>query len=96
MYIHSRKCAITWPSLYIIHLQTEAEYFGIDWGGPVPVNNLQLDTTVSIPETNCPLSAGDLQELHSVVAPLASSSEYGMDLYEQTLEFVGRKLGVVL
>jgi hypothetical protein len=77
-----------------IYLQTEAENFGIDWGGPVPVAD--LDTTVTIPETNCPLTTSDMQALQSFVAPLAPSNEYGMDLYEQTLEFVGRKLGVVL
>ena len=60
MFVHSYtvESVQSLGHLYIIHLQTEAEYFGIDWGGPVPVNN--LDTTVSIPETNCPLSAGDL------------------------------------
>ena len=50
---------------------------------------------MTIPVTNCPLTDYDMQELQSVVAPLSSSSEYGMDLYEKTLEFVGRKVGTV-
>ena len=75
-----------------IHLQTEAEHFGIDWGGPVSSE----DSSVSVPETNCPLTACDLQELQCAVTPLASSSEYGVDLYERTLDFVGRKLDLIL
>ncbi len=44
---------------------------------------------MSVPDTICPLT---MQELHSNVDPLASSSEYGLDLYERTVEFIGRKL----
>ena len=58
-------------------------------GGPVPCGDLE---TVIVPETNCPLTTCDMQELQSVVLPLASSTEYGVDLYTRTLQFVSRKL----
>ena len=66
------------------------EVYGIDWGGPVPIED--LDSSVTVPETHCPLTACDMLELQCNVAPLASSTEYGVDLYTRTLQFVSRKL----
>ena len=51
--------------------------------------------TVIVPETNCPLTTCDMQELQSVVLPLASSTEYGVDLYTRTLQFVSRKYSLL-
>ncbi len=84
-------------NLYLLCLctcmQSEAQHYGIDWGGPNPGD---LDTTVTVPETICPLMACEMQELQSAVAPLSFSNEYGMDSYERTLDFVASKLDIVL
>lgn len=60
--------------------------FGIDWEGPVP--DQEDDTTISILETECLLSCSDMQELQEHVQALAPSDQYGIDLFERTLEFV--------
>ena len=75
----------------IVLLQNEAENFGVDWEGPVPRED--GDETVCVPETACPLSDADMEELLSVVPPLAQSEHYGIDLYERTVLFVSQKLG---
>ena len=75
-------------------MQDEAEQFGVDWDGPV--SHEDTDETVCVPETPCPLSSADMEELLSVVPPLAQSMHYGIDLYERTLLFVSQKLGYSL
>ena len=61
--------------------------YGIDWDGPSPYHD-DLDT-VEVPETMMPadLEHGDLLE---AVDPLSYSTEYGIDLYLQLLDFVMR------
>lgn len=68
--------------------------FGVDWEGPVPPDD--SDETVIVPETECPLTSADMEELQVAIPPLAQSAQYGMDLYEKTLQFVSYKIGVPL
>ena len=49
-----------------------------------------------MPDTPCPLSVSDVEELFTVVEPLGHSNEFGIDLYEQTRLFVSSKVGFVL
>jgi len=71
--------------------------FGIDWDGPMPPYLHDDDASaVVIPETNCPLDTFDYGELYHSVNPLADSVNYGIDLYERTLDFVSSKLETVL
>ena len=73
------------------------EQYGIDWDGPVPCNDSCDDTcSVVVPETESPLGALDIDELDDVVLPLSDSTNYGIDLYEKTLDFVSTKLDIVL
>ena len=60
------------------------EQFGIDWEGPV--HHPEGDSNVSVPETGCP--ADDRDELLTLLDPLADSPAYGIELFEQTLQFV--------
>lgn len=69
-------------------LQNEAENFGVNWEGPVTRED--NDETVCVPEIACPLSDADMEELLSVVSPLALSKHYGIDLYESTVLFVSQ------
>lgn len=61
-------------------VQEEQENYGIDWEGPVGVD---VDT-VEVPETAIPVG-GSLSEIENI-DPLASSDEYGVDLYLKVLD----------
>ncbi len=63
--------------------------FGIDWDGPCLSEN---DNAVIVPETPAPIGTSDLEDLMRIVPLLSESTVYGIDLYENTLDFVCRKL----
>ena len=44
--------------------------------------------SVSIPESFCPLTELQMNELATVVSPLQDSETYGIDLYTATVQFV--------
>ena len=50
---------------------------------------------VIIPETPCPFfDTADFEELKSSIQPLSHSTEYGIDLYEEAIQFVCEKLNL--
>jgi hypothetical protein len=59
--------------------------YGIDDDNPEPVDN---EGTVVVPQLNFRLQPTDLQALIQQVDPLSVSSEYGIELYEQTVQFI--------
>ncbi len=71
------------------------EHLGIDWEGPIPHAGDAYEV-VTVPKTECPLTSEEMEELQAVVPPLALSTQYGIDLYEKTLEFVAQEVNVVL
>lgn len=73
-------------------IKDDTEQFGVDWEGPVSTST--DDNTISVPETCCPLTDADVEELQVVIPPLARSTEYGIDLYERTLQFVSSKINL--
>jgi len=80
-----------------VHLQDELETFGIDWDGPMPhPDDESICETVVVPEMEFPLDSYSLDELDEMVAPLADTTNYGIDLYEKVLDFVSSKLDIVL
>lgn len=70
--------------------QGEAQAYGIDWNGPVPIE-CEGDEVV-VPETFCPLNHHQEQELLRTVSPSAPSNNYGTDLYLATLSLVQQML----
>lgn len=54
------------------------------------------EEAVIIPETDVPLDALDLDELDDKISPLMETTNYGIDLYEKTLDFVSTKLNIIL
>lgn len=74
-----------------VFLQEEGHNFGIDWGGPVSYDN--SDECITIPETPNPLTRADMAELQTTILNQESSTQYGIDTYEQVLQFVSSKLG---
>lgn len=58
--------------------------YGVDEEGPESLD----EGTVTIPEVNIHLSSADYQQLCRSVDPLSPSENYGMDLYEQSIEFI--------
>lgn len=71
-----------------VFLQEEGRNFGIDWGGPVSYDN---DECITIPETPNPLTRADMMELQTTILNQESSTQYGIDTYEQVLEFVSSR-----
>ena len=47
---------------------------------------------VLVPDTRCPLTVQDFEELQQAISPSAHSDNYGIDLYLLTLSFVLQKL----
>ena len=70
--------------------------FGIDWDGPMPARLCDDTSTVVVPETICPLNSLAFEELNTIVDPLADSANFGIDLYEKTLDYVSSQLETVL
>ena len=71
-------------------MQDTVTDFGIDWDGPCPSS--ENDNVVMVPETLAPIGISDLEDLMRIVPPLSESTFYGIDLYQNTLDFVIRKL----
>ena len=70
--------------------QEEFEQYGIDWDGPLPAE-IDVDT-VEVPETHCPLSEEQYEELIVSIDPLRVSNSYAIDIYLETIEFVNTHL----
>ena len=64
---------------------------GIDWDGPLPPTDVS-ENTVYVDPPEQPLTSLDYQELCVTINPLDPSSEYGIELYIETLQFVLNKL----
>ena len=62
----------------------------MDWEGPFPAE--ATDEMVAVPETQCPLSSTDMQELLVTIPPLTPSEHFGIDVYERTLHLISHKL----
>lgn len=66
--------------------------FGIDWNGPLPVEESMDDEGVTVPDTQCPLSSSDFAELQRIIDPLGCSNNHGADIFIETLSFVAQSL----
>ena len=62
------------------------QLFGIDWDGPLPLE--EEEVRVVVPECPCPLTDVQLDELSTIVSPLSSSTNYGIDLYQSVVQYV--------
>jgi len=51
---------------------------------------------VIVPEIECPLIEAHLDELDDEIVPLSDTMNYGIDLYERTLDFVSSRLNILL
>ena len=63
--------------------------YGVDPDGPVPVDDDDDDEgNITLPQNPLKFSSNYLAILHQQVNPLGSTSNYGIDLYEQTLNLL--------
>ena len=46
------------------------------------------DDMVDVPDTPCPLNQTEYEELMRLVPALTESTDYGIDLYQQALDYV--------
>ena len=63
--------------------ETVDDSYGIDVEGPIPLD----EDDVVVPEVSFHLNGEDFVRLQQVVDPLDTSEDYGIDLYQRTLEF---------
>ena len=68
-------------------MQDDFQQYGIDWEGPVPAEDFDIDV-IDVPETTCPLSREYVDELTRMVDPLRNSDLYGIDIYLDAIEYV--------
>lgn len=47
-------------------MQDELDNFGVDWDGPVPYDG---DGAINVPETECPLTLIEMDEMLTVIPP---------------------------
>lgn len=59
--------------------------YGSDPDGPIPAID---GTHVQVPQSTLRFSDSDIADLQRVVDPCATSGNYGMDLYQSTLQFI--------
>lgn len=63
--------------------------YGIDWDGPLPLDE---NDSVCVLSTTLPLSDSDVEQLTSLVNPLAFSDNFGVNLYLKCLQFIASRL----
>ena len=61
------------------------EYYGIDPDGPIPVDS---DGHIDVPQSSVHFSERHMEILRGRINPCASSDNFGIDIYEQTLEII--------
>ena len=66
-----------------------ANIYGIEWDGPIPFED---DHTVDVDPPPQLLCQEDYHELVERVHPLDNTSQYGIELYTQSIEFVLNKI----
>ena len=57
----------------------------MDWDGPLPGDD---ESAVVVPSMSTQLSSETMEELVSLINPLAFSDDLGIDLYVRTVHFV--------
>ena len=63
----------------------DVDSYGVDPEGPEPDDE---DGTVVVPPLNFNLQPEDYQQLTVTIDPLSHSVNYGIDLYEQVVQFI--------
>ena len=60
--------------------------YGTDPDGPIPAE--EEETGVSVPQTNLKFNDTDMAILQQNIDPCDATDNYGLDLYEQTLQYI--------
>lgn len=66
--------------------QEEAILYGIDWDGPLSVED--DEGSVTVPVVPCPIDEQFLENMYGRINPLAHSLNYGVDLFLATVDYV--------
>ena len=71
--------------------QEDNENYGVDWDGPVPNNDKDLNIHpdgIEVPVTYVPINEEDYSVLREQIDPLRDSELYGVDIYLEVLSFI--------
>lgn len=69
-----------------LDLNIDIDNYGIDWGGPIPVDD-EIQQ-VDVDPINNILSNLQLSDLQHTINPLAEDGNFGINLFLTTLEFI--------
>lgn len=72
-----------------VWLQDDIANYGIDHDGPLPGESTDI---VEVPETRCPLGAEQSQELAQSINPLRQSENFGIDTFQEVVQFIQHRL----
>ncbi|XP_077862620.1 uncharacterized protein LOC144344620 [Saccoglossus kowalevskii] len=72
--------------VFTTQLETDIQLYGIDWGGSVSAE--RECNEVIIPNNNISLNPQAMRELQRIVNPCRESNNYGIDIYEETVDVV--------
>ena len=64
--------------------------YGVDWNGPLPTDDDA--ERVVVPDISIKLDDEEYAELQETIDPKAFSTDYGIDLYLATMNFIDNKL----
>lgn len=71
---------------FIITIGQDRDFYGIDWNGPIPLDD---DTDrIQVPDINCDVPLNIEEELASFMSALGKSENYGIDLYCSLFDFL--------
>ncbi len=76
--------------LLLLSIFLQVNIHGIDWNGPIPFTD--EDNVVDIDPPPSFLCNQDYQELSQTINPLDRNSQYGIELYMESIQFVSNKI----
>ena len=63
------------------YVQEDILLYGVDWSGPIPINDEDEVDSVEVPPIMTVLSDQQYSELTALVSPLHVSDNHGLDLF---------------
>ena len=79
------------PGSFTFCSQEELDFYGIDWDGPLPSETWGSSThdgEIVIPQIDITISHDQFALLQENINPLGQTENFGIDIFENTLNFL--------
>ena len=86
--IHPQKFHLYDNSASSVQRSDNFDEYGIDYNGPVPSTNDEMQNTVTVPDVDVDLSEDNIAELSRRVCPTDPSTVHGLDHFVSAKQFV--------